>query len=53
MEVARLFGIAPWELLAIPLAEYRRLQRYYFAVKEQEAKASGAPQVIEVDGPDA
>lgn len=36
-----MFGGWPHELLAIPTSEYRRLQHYYFAVKDQEAKARG------------
>lgn len=33
----------PWELLAIPTSEYRRLQRYYFAVKDKENEDSEPP----------
>jgi hypothetical protein len=41
MEVARMFGGWPHELLALPTSEYRRLQHYYFAVKRKEAEARG------------
>jgi len=33
MEIARMFGGWPHELLDLPVSEYRRLQRYYLAVK--------------------
>jgi hypothetical protein len=36
MEIARMFGQWPHEILTIPTSEYRRLQRYYFAVREAE-----------------
>ena len=36
-----MFGGWPHELLAIPTSEYRRLQHYYFAVKDKESEASG------------
>lgn len=39
MEIAKMFGGWPHELLAIPVSEYRRLRHYYFAVKDAEAKA--------------
>lgn len=35
-----MFGGWPHELLALPLSEYRRLQRYYLAVKRAENKPS-------------
>lgn len=38
-----MFGGWPHELLAIPTSEYRRLQHYYFAVKDKEAKAREGP----------
>ena len=41
MEIAKMFGGWPHELLAIPTSEYRRLQHYYFAVKAKEAEARG------------
>ncbi len=34
-----MFGGWPHELLAMPTSEYRRLQHYYFMVKDVEAKA--------------
>lgn len=34
-----MFGQLPATLLAIPTSEYRRLQHYYFAVKDKESKA--------------
>lgn len=35
-----MFGGWPHELLAIPTSEYRRLQHYYFAVKDKESEGS-------------
>ena len=49
MEIAKMFGGWPHELLAIPSSEYRRLQRYYFAVKDAEAKARGDDEPSEPD----
>lgn len=34
MEVAKLFGVLPLQLLPIPQSEYRKYVAYYFAVKE-------------------
>lgn len=31
-----MFGQWPHEILAVPLSEYRRLQRYYLEVRRQE-----------------
>lgn len=39
MEVARMFRQMPSDILELPTSEYRRLQRYYFAVKDAESKA--------------
>lgn len=47
-----MFGGWPHELLAIPTSEYRRLQRYYFAVKDAESKArdtNDEPDDIDLD----
>ena len=38
-----MFGGWPHEILAIPTSEYRRLQHYYFAVKDAESKAREQP----------
>lgn len=39
MEIARMFGGWPHDLLAIPVSEYSRLKAYYFAVKEADERA--------------
>lgn len=35
-----MFGQWPHELLTVPTSEYRRLQHYYFAVREAEKPKS-------------
>jgi hypothetical protein len=47
MEIAKMFGQMPAALLALPSSEYRRLQHYYFAVKDKESEA-----LAERDAPD-
>ena len=39
MEIAKMFGGWPHELLAIPVSEYSRLKAYYFAVKDAESSS--------------
>lgn len=36
-----MFGQWPHDLLAVSSSEYRRLQRYYFAVKDAQKPNSG------------
>lgn len=53
MEIARMFGQWPHELLAVPASEYRRLQRYYFAVREAEKpKSDDNPDLEGIKVPD-
>ena len=44
-----MFGGWPHEILALPLSEYRRLQHYYFAVKEKDAKAFEKPDDLDLE----
>jgi len=43
MEIAKMFGGWPHELLTIPISEYSRLKNYYFAVKDAESKDPEEP----------
>ena len=43
MEIAKMFGGWPHELLAIPVSEYARLKDYYFAVKDAESQDPDDP----------
>jgi len=48
-----MFGQWPHELLAVPASEYRRLQRYYFAVREAEKpKSDDNPDLEGIKVPD-
>jgi len=44
-----MFGSLPHELLAVPRSEYRRLQHYYFAVKDKEAKAMNPSEDVDLE----
>jgi hypothetical protein len=43
MEIAKMFGGWPIDLLAMPVAEYARLREYYFAVKDVESQDNDEP----------
>ena len=43
MEIAKMFGGWPHEILAMPTSEYARLRAYYFAVKDAESGDSDDP----------
>ena len=40
-EVARLFGVLPWELKRVPIREYRKMKRYYSKVREARESSPG------------
>ena len=43
MEIAKMFGGWPIDLLAMPVTEYARLRNYYFAVKDVESRDPDEP----------
>ncbi len=44
MEIARLFGVLPHELLRLPLSEFRKLATYYKMVRARTEGSSGPGQ---------